>query len=536
MHSNSDKMPSPPGRLQEQVKAEGIAADAGRNLCTQEVIPYIPLQRQERSGLLLDYLFSPAGNSVCDFLDFFLLGENRLGVIVADFADELVQDGLPLLRLAVRSKSASRCAAATLRYLDERLAECSSRSPAATAAYLIFDQGKRLLHFASAGHLPVLLHRPAENQTYLLTAPGAPLGHDSDGDGADPDISAVHRINSESIALCTGDLVVLHNHGLVDQHNGRGECFGRERLVDFLRKYGELNPSSLLVELQRQLDAFAEGRQETETVAVVAVKNIQRDLRRPQAEHREFDIAGRFLCAEDEQIVLATLREFPRASISEIAARLAAGGHGRLNRRQLVAYLLQTRGWRPAGRMAHVLSGPNRASANVDEHGEVFSALARSQPSDTAKKSQQALLAAFPARQVLQRAFDFRDENALLGRALRCYGSGDCQGALFELSRVRERLKDSAAVHCFSGNLYLALNMIAKAKQEYLLALKSDQRSAHAHLALGYVALLQEDHYTAIDELSTALRLDQNLQAHSSVLQKLIAVVERREKRNGWLV
>lgn len=536
MHMSDEKIPAVSSGPQVNIEGDVVCLNPNGDVCSRGMLPYVPPQRQERSGLLIDCLFLPSGSNACDFLDFFLLGESRLGVLMADFSGKPDQDCLSLVKLALRSKSIGRSAAGALRDLDQRLAESSANCRAATAVYLIFDQNTRLLHYASAGHLPVLLHRPAQNKTFLLTAPGAPFGRDWDGDGVDAGASAINRIKGETVALRQGDLILLYSSGLVDQLSADGECFGRQRLNDFLRKYGELNPSSLLVELQRQLETFADAQPHKEEVALVAAKNLVRDPKRPQAEQSEYDISGRFMCAEEEQIILATLQAEPNVSVAQIVSDVTARGLSHLSSHQLQSYLMQTRGWRAYGRGTKNRPGQNGTRMLPGERESVLpSTAAFPKAAGAGKQLQQDLLAAFPARQVLHKRFEFHGQNTLMARSTECYKSGDYQGALFEFSRVRERLTNSAVVYCFSGNLYLLLNKVAKAKQEYLLALKCEQRNAHAHLALSYVALLQEDYYAAIDELSTALRLDENLRPYSSFLQKLIPVVEKREKNSGWL-
>lgn len=533
MRSNDEKTSAVASRQGKFVEAEGTCLDLRRVVSPQTIFPYIPRKRQERSGLLLDYLFSPAGSNKCNYLDFLLLGENRFGVILADFSGNLAADGLPLLKLALRSKSTALSPAATLRYLDQHIAETSTNGFLVTALYLIFDQNKRLLHFANAGHLPMLLHRPLDNKTFLLTASGAPFGQDFNGLKG---ISGINKIKGESIVLRQGDLIVLYSSGLLNQRNRHGECFGRQRLVDFFRKYGELDPTSFLAELQRQLDAFVDGEPLERDVVVVALKNVLRDLDRPPAETLEHDISGRFLCVEEEQIILEALRDHPEASISQIATDLAAHDLRHLGNDLVQAYLAQTSHWRLPRPVLSRHSGQNGALSNHGQASALPSIVVNKKATNAAKQMQQDLLAAFPIRQVLYKKCEFRGQNALVARAMEFYNNGDYQKALFEFSRIREGIQNSAAVHCFFGNLYLLVNMIVRAKHEYLLALKFDQRSSHAHMALSYVALLQEDFYTAIDELSTALRLDKNLQAHNSFLQKLIAAVEKRENRSEWLV
>ena len=496
------------------------------------VLPYIPRKRQERSGLLVEFLFSSAGQLGCDYLDFLLLGENRYGVMLADFSGKLSQDGIPLLQLTLRSKSASLSAAATLRYIDEHIARVSTNAHLVTGLYLIFDQSKRLLQYASAGHLPILLHRPLDNKTYLLIASGSPFGRPTNGATVD----GLNSINGETITLRQNDLVVVYSSGLLNQRNRHGECFGRQRLIDFIGKYGELNPTQFLLELQRQLDAFTKDQPQKDDVAVIALKNTLRDLERPSPENVEHAIGGRFLCVEEEQVILETLRDHPSATMSEIADSLAARDLRHLGKQQVQTYLAHTAHW-----LVPPAANGNTRGNGVNGHQEKTTArfslaVPPSKSNETTKQLQQDLVAAFPIGAVLNKKYEFRGHGPEVEQAMEFYNTGDYQKALFEFSRLRERIRPSAAVQGFFGNLYLLQNMIVKAKHEYQQALQLDPRYAHAHLALSYIALLQEELYAAIDELTTALRLDKNLQSYHSFLEKLISAVEKSENKSEWLL
>ena len=541
MHTNYERLTVAACSQRKLSEADTTATGFRRVSSPQVIQPYIPRKRQERSGLLVDFLFSPATNKGYDYLDFLLLGENRYGVMLADFSDLPTgwdaEAALPLLKLTLSSKSAGLSAAATLRYLDQHVAELSTNGFLITALYLIFDQSKRLLSYASAGHLPMLLHRPTDNKTFLLTASGAPFAHEINDPGTDQGVNGLNKIMGESIALRQGDFIVLYGSGLLKQRNRSGDYFGRQRLVELLNKFDEPNPMPFLAELQRQLDAFVDGQPQEHDVAVVALKNTLRDLERPPAEALDHEISGRFLCIEDEQIIIDTLRDHPNANMKQIAGELAAHDLRHLGKDRVQAYLSQTSHWLVSKPAPNGLAGKN--GAQDDHAGNGFAAsstLSIRKTLNTVKQLQQDLLAAFPIREVLGRSDELLSQLPEAARAMEFYNVGDYERAFFEFSRLRDDIKNSAKVHCLFGNLYLLLNKSAEAKQEYLMALELEQRLSDAHLALSYVALLEEDFYAAIDELSTALRLDKNLQAHNTFLQQLVTVVEKRENRSEWLV
>ncbi len=515
------------------------------------IFPYIPRKRQERNGLLIDYLYLPAPDAAGDQVDFLILGENRVGVLLADVSGKLSNENLPIIKTALRSNSAGLSTAATLRYLDQRLSEFSGNGFAITAFYAIFDQNKRLLHFASAGHLPMLLYRPASGKVFLLNTSGSPFGavsanvmsfNSASSDEAINDegnnttrslaVNDANTLKSERVALQQNDLLILYSDGLLSIRNAQEEYFGRQRLVDFVHKFSELNPTDFLVELKRTLEKFAGDRPTADDVTVIAIKNVLRDLDKPHPEAADYDLEHRFLTTNEEQSILEVLRENSKAGAAEIWGRLKDGEYAYIQSEQIETYLLQLGRWlqpweeRKGREGGQAVSGAGASVTNGVHEAAIL----------TKKQFHEDLRAAFPIRQLLNKHYEFRGSSKEFVQALRHYENGDYERALAEFTRLRSTMRNSAAMHCFFGNLHLLLKSPAKAQHEFLSALQLDPRCVHALLALSYIALLQDDYPAAIDSITTALRLNKNLSVYEQFAEKLIAAVERLENRNEWIV
>jgi len=507
------------------------------------IFPYIPRKRQERNGLLIDYLYLPAADAAGDQVDFFILGENRVGVLLADVAGKIDFENVPIIKTALRSNSAGLSTAATLRHLDQRLSEVCPHGCAITAFYSIFDQNKRLLHFASAGHLPMLVYRPTSGKVYLLNTSGSPLGAAANNkfpvngaldasSEAIPAVNAAGVLKSERVALRQNDLLVLYSDGLLAARNAPGEVWGRQRFVEFVRTFGELNPTDFLIELRQTLEKFAGNHSAPDDITVIVLKNILRDLDKPHPEAGGCELEHRFLTTNEEQVVLEILRANPNTEVTEILARLASSEYAYLTREQIETHLAQLgpwlQPWRARSDKAESKVAP--AAPATNQNG------AAANTAFTRKQFHEDLLAAFPIRQLLVKRYEFRGSSPEVSEALRFYDNGDHERALEAFSNLRTAIRSSAPMHCFFGNLYLLLKTPAKAQREYVAALQLDPRCVHALLALSYTALLSEDYSAAIDSLTTALRLNKSLQVFEKFAEKLIAAVERIGNRYEWIV
>ncbi|MDZ7362414.1 MAG: serine/threonine-protein phosphatase [candidate division KSB1 bacterium] len=105
-----------------------------------------------------------------------------------------------------------------------------------------------MLHFASAGHLPMLIYRPTSGKVYLLNASGSPFGASvntnlpangfwDSASEAGAAINGPSVLKSERVALLQNDLLVLYSDGLLAARNASGEVWGRQRLLEFVRTF-----------------------------------------------------------------------------------------------------------------------------------------------------------------------------------------------------------------------------------------------------------------------------------------------------------
>ncbi len=494
------------------------------------IFPYIPRKRQERNGLLIDYLYLPAVQEAGDQVDFLILGENRVGVLLADVSGKLPDDSAPVLKTVLRSNSTGLSAAASLRYLEQALTEACLQDFSLTAFYAIFDQNKRLLNFASAGHLPMMLYRPSLGKIFLLNTPGSPLGENVAENLNGKNVASLSKIESAKVALKQNDLLVLYSDGVLAARNKNKEVFGRQRLVEFLAEHGDLEPTAFLLELRRYVEKFTEGQAAQDDLTVIVLKNILRNLETPHAEAADADLATHFISTEQEQAILAVLRANHHAGVEEILAKLNESDARQLTRAQVQAYVEQNGRWLkpwPAREEKVAEDGAPRTPA---ESGQTQMLLA-------AQRLQNELIAAFPVQQLLAKQFEFKSKSGALVQALRAYHNGDYQQALATFTGLRAKIKNSSSVHCFFGKLYLLLNEPAQAELEFFEALNFDPRNSHALVALSYIALLKGELNMATESLATALRMNAELEdSYQPFFQLLIAATNGHDEHGEWLI
>jgi sigma-B regulation protein RsbU (phosphoserine phosphatase) len=128
----------------------------------------------------------------------------------------------------------------------------------AFVGYLDLQSGD--LDFASAGHNPPLLCRPARCRCEYLTAPGVAMGL---FDGAE--------YAGKTVTLADGDILVLYTDGITEVINEHEEEFGEERLQALIVQNASRPAMELAELITEAVAAFAQdqGAYDDETMVVI---------------------------------------------------------------------------------------------------------------------------------------------------------------------------------------------------------------------------------------------------------------------------
>lgn len=506
------------GRTRSQFKPDETNNDL-RQPYDASVFPYIPKARQQRSGLLIDFLSMRGTSEGTDHIDLLMLGENRFGTLLLNIPSGVgaSDEDLLVLKSALRDQKAADSAAATLRALDQFFSEHLKSAAGVQAFYCILNQNNHTINFASAAHPPMMLFKPDAKKLYRLNCDGNALGlapqayKDFNGRMR----NSLPNLKSESACIQQHDLVVLYSPGTIEAKNAWGEPFGLHRLLKVIRKNGHMQPTPFLVELQNAIEQFTLGETLQQDITVVALKNMLPDVDGEQEPTPT--VAEKFLTIEEEEQLIKIAEKHPDARITELmnllGERYASLGHERIR---------------------YYLANGSRFS--LPNNGYTMPEKPRRRIESAEKHFQKQMLQAFPIRQLLYRKYEFRGNTGAIAAALKHYQSGNFQESLVEFIKVRKAIAESESVYCFFGNLYLLLNMSIKARQEYLKALKMNPRSVHAFLALGYISLLHEDYDGTINYMVTAIRLDANLSPYAQFLRQLVLSIDRQNEAHEWIV
>ncbi len=235
------------------------------------------LARQIQTSFLPAACPSVAGYQICshwqsarevsgDFYDFVQLKGGRLGITIADVSDK----GMAAAMFMALSRTILRTMAIgkpTPRETIERandviLADARSEM-FVTVYYAVLDAAKHKLTYVNAGHNPPFWYRAAKKELKTLKRCGIALG-----------VVPNAEMEEKTIALESGDVIVMYTDGVTDAINAQAEEFGVERLADLIARYAHASAEELCQTISRAVADFVGEHAPFDDLTMVVLKRV----------------------------------------------------------------------------------------------------------------------------------------------------------------------------------------------------------------------------------------------------------------------
>lgn len=200
-----------------------------------------------------------------DFYDYFTVGQNGIGLFIADVSGHGVQSGMvttaakaslhTLLSFGVTTP------AELLSGMNRAIIATARRSLLMTCLIAVIDTDKKRLTYANAGHnFPYRYCAETGKLVQLAEISGFPLGFEDD---------TAYR--EYTAPFSEGDALFLYTDGIVECRDGAGEEFGYDRLEKILLDRIEMTPRAMVRSVLEQARDFAGSSSlEDDATALVA--------------------------------------------------------------------------------------------------------------------------------------------------------------------------------------------------------------------------------------------------------------------------
>ena len=233
----------------------------------------LPRGQLKIPGVSITALCVPAREVGGDYYDFFPLGDDRLGVLIADVSGKGTSAALYMAELKGLMLSLSRTCPSPRELLlaaNEIISHNLDSRSFITMTYAVIDLASRRMHYARAGHTPIICRRERENgdaSVEILVPDGLVLGLRIDGG------ELFERLLVEAnLPLQRGDLLLLFTDGISEAMNADSDLFGEERLAKLVGEHGHLPPEELRERILRDIDAFVAGAPQHDDMTMILLK------------------------------------------------------------------------------------------------------------------------------------------------------------------------------------------------------------------------------------------------------------------------
>jgi sigma-B regulation protein RsbU (phosphoserine phosphatase) len=241
------------------------------------LLPRGPL---DMPGLGVTALCVPAREVGGDYYDFFPLGRERLGVLIADVAGKGTSAALYMAELKGLVLSLSQIYHSPRQLLIEAnriLSENLDSRSFITMTYAVIDVANGTMTYSRAGHTP-LIYLPANTNggAQVLIPNGMVLGLRIDGAAE----MFSNLLEEKQIALHTGDIIVFYTDGITEAMNATSDLFGESRLSRIVEEHGHLESGELRERILREIEAFVGSADQHDDMTMILIKITQAESAR----------------------------------------------------------------------------------------------------------------------------------------------------------------------------------------------------------------------------------------------------------------
>ena len=225
-------------------------------------------------GLSVTAVCVPAREVGGDYYDFFPLGDERLGVLIADVSGKGTSAALYMAELKGLLLSLSRIYTSPRRLMiaaNRIIAANLDARSFITMTYAVVDLRTRTLTYARAGHTP-LMYLPGPGAAgppglRVLAPDGLVLGLKIDSGEM-----FERLLQEETLPLHTGDLYLFFTDGISEAMNAGDACFGENRLGRLIEAHAGLPSDALRERVLQEIASFVGDTPQHDDMTMILLK------------------------------------------------------------------------------------------------------------------------------------------------------------------------------------------------------------------------------------------------------------------------
>ncbi|MGD8336669.1 MAG: SpoIIE family protein phosphatase [Desulfobacterales bacterium] len=206
------------------------------------------------------------GGDYFDFMEVGLPGDNKIGLVVGDVSGHGVPSALLMATARALMRQRSLLPGGPAQVVGDvnmhlsRDVEDSGQFM--TLFYLVIDPVQRSLKWVRAGHEPGVLYDPLRDVFEELRGSGVALGVDENWQ---------YREEYRS-GLLNGQVILIGTDGIWESRNSEGRMFGKDALLDLIRKNAAYSAEEILSAIIDSIKHFQQDVEPEDDITLVVAK------------------------------------------------------------------------------------------------------------------------------------------------------------------------------------------------------------------------------------------------------------------------
>jgi sigma-B regulation protein RsbU (phosphoserine phosphatase) len=229
----------------------------------------LPTRPPATAGISVADLCEPAREVGGDYYDFFELGPQQLGLLVADVSGKGTSAALymaELKGLMLALSHLQRSPRQLLIDVNHRLSAHLDNRSFITMIYAVIDLEAGTLTSARAGHTPLIFVHGGRSE--VVVSDGMVLGLRLPG----AETRFAEILCEDTRPIGPGDVVVLYTDGVTEAMDEAGELFGDAALARVVSAQHELDPAGIRERVLREVRAFVGDAEPHDDMTMIILK------------------------------------------------------------------------------------------------------------------------------------------------------------------------------------------------------------------------------------------------------------------------
>jgi sigma-B regulation protein RsbU (phosphoserine phosphatase) len=232
----------------------------------QVQLELLPARDPQLEGFEISAYNFPTEEVSGDYYDWVRIYDDQIGIVIADVSGKGVPAALLMAFLRASLRAATHIGYAphiSMSKVNYLLWESIERNQFVTAFYGILDAANRTIAYCNAGHNPPFL-MDADGAVRFEERGGVPLGMFRDT-----------RYYEYFAEIEPGQVLVLYTDGATEAMNRDREEYGRDRLVEAVRKCRHLSSREMIDFVHRDMLDWTDGLGATDDVTFFIIKALK---------------------------------------------------------------------------------------------------------------------------------------------------------------------------------------------------------------------------------------------------------------------